>query len=195
MSFACLLGQFYGFWEMSFFGTCILLPSILLLVYVSFKHRHYERSINSPYVWIVYGTIAGILAALCYDLYRLPFVLYGIPLFKVFPQFGELLLADTEPRWLVYALGWLYHFSNAASLGIMFLVVVSCFRRVPLVWGGLLWALMIEGALLMTPYADAFGLKLDGQFIFLTLSAHLIFGVALGYCLRRKLPIQSEVLA
>jgi hypothetical protein len=34
--------------------------------------------------------------------------------------------------------------------------------------------------LLMTPYAKFFGLPLNSQFIFLTASAHAIFGLALG---------------
>ena len=68
------------------------------------------------------------IAAFAYDLYRLPFVLRGAPLFKVFPRFGELLLGNAEPRWLVQSLGWTYHFSNAVALGIMFLAVISLFK-------------------------------------------------------------------
>ena len=75
------------------------------------------------------------MAAVACDLYRLPFVLNGAPLFKVFPRFGELLLGHTEPRWLVQAVGWAYHFSNGAALGIMFLALVSFFRRPSLFWG------------------------------------------------------------
>ena len=40
------------------------------------------------------------MAAAAYDLYRLPFVLNGAPLFTVFPRFGELLLGADQPRWL-----------------------------------------------------------------------------------------------
>jgi hypothetical protein len=34
--------------------------------------------------------------------------------------------------------------------------------------------------LLITPYAAFFGLKLNGRFLFLIASAHLVFGIALG---------------
>src|ERR1044071_7017337 len=89
LSFACLLGQFFGFWTMRFFGCWILPPATALLALVAYYHRNETRSLQSPWTWIVQGTLAGIVAAITYDLYRLPFVLNGAPLFKVFPRFGE----------------------------------------------------------------------------------------------------------
>ena len=186
LSFACLLGQFFGFWTMHFFGCWVLPPATALLVYVACRHRDRATGLSSPCTWIVQGAIAGVVAAVAYDLYRLPFVLSGAPLFKVFPRFGELLLGGTEPRWLVHTLGWAYHFSNGAALGIMFLAMASFFRRPSLFWGAVVWALFIEAMLLLTPYTSFFGLTLNGRFLFLTASAHLVFGLALGfYCHKR----------
>src|SRR6185295_15766070 len=152
----------------------------VLLVFIAWRHRRDERVLGSPWTWIVHGAIGGIVAACAYDLYRLPFVLNGAPLFKVFPRFGELLLGGTEPRWIVQTLGWGYHFSNGAALGIMFLALVSFFRKPNLFWGAVAWALFVECMLLLTPYATFFGLPLNGRFLFLTASAHAIFGVVLG---------------
>jgi hypothetical protein len=186
LSFGCLLGQFYGLWTMHFFGCWVLPPATALLVVAAFLHRGLAGSLKNPWTWIVQGALGGIVAAVAYDLYRLPFVLSGAPLFKVFPRFGELLLGATEPRWLVHGLGWAYHFSNGAALGIMFLVLASCFRRPALFWGAVVWAVFVEAMLLLTPYASLFGLKLNGRFLFLTASAHVVFGVVLGiYCRRR----------
>jgi hypothetical protein len=187
LSFACLLGQFFGFWTMHFFGCWVLPPATALLVYIASRHRDRATSLSSPYTWIVQGAIAGVVAAVAYDLYRLPFVLSGAPLFKVFPRFGELLLGGTEPRWLVHTLGWTYHFSNGAALGIMFLAMVSFFRRPSLFWGAVAWALFIEVMLLLTPYTAFFGPTLNGRFLFLTASAHLVFGLTLGYYCNRRL--------
>jgi len=185
LSFACLLGEFFGFWTMHLFGCWVLPPATALLVYIAYCHRDDPTGLSSPYTWIAQGAIAGSLAAVAYDLYRLPFVLGGAPLFKVFPRFGELLLGGTEPRWLAHTLGWAYHFSNGAALGIMFLAMASCFRRPSLFWGAIAWALFDEAMLLLTPYPAFFGLALDGRFLFLTASAHLVFGLALGlYCHR-----------
>jgi hypothetical protein len=168
---------------MHLFGCWVLPPSTALLIWIAWNNRKTASELHSPHSWIVQGALGGVLAAFSYDLYRLPFVLAGAPLFKVFPQFGALLLGATEPHWLVNGLGWTYHFSNGAALGIMFLAMSSAFRQPALFWGAVLWALFVEGMLLLTPYASFFGLKLDGRFLFLTASAHLVFGVVLGlYC-------------
>ena len=187
LSFACLLGQFYGLWTMHVFGCWVLPPATALLAFIAWRHRGEARGLGSPWTWVVQGALGGFVAAVAYDLYRLPFVLNGAPLFKVFPRFGELLLGGTEPRWLVQTLGWGYHFSNGAALGIMFLALVSFFRKPSLFWGAVAWALFIECLLLLTPYTAFFGLPLNGRFLFLTASAHLIFGLTLGWYCRGRL--------
>ncbi len=65
----------------------------------------------------------------------------------------------------------------------MFLVMASGFRRPLLFLGAVLWAVFVETMLLLTPYAAFFGLRLNARFLFLTASAHLVFGAVLGlYC-------------
>jgi hypothetical protein len=195
LSFACLLGQFYGLWTMRLFGCWVLPPATALLVLAAWLNRGHPGQPGSPRTWIVQGTLGGIVAAVAYDLYRLPFVLKGAPLFNVFPRFGELLLGAPQPRWLVHGLGWTYHFSNGAALGIMFMVMASCFRRPALFWGAVAWALFVESMLLLTPYTSFFGLKLNGRFLFLTASAHLIFGMVLGLYCRSRLGRQPALPA
>jgi hypothetical protein len=174
LSFACLLGEMYGVWPMRPFACLVFPPAVIALIVIA--------RTRAP--WIGEAALAGIIAAVAYDLFRLPFVLSGIPLFKVFPQFGEILLDATEPRWLVNLLGWAYHFSNGASLGIMFLALVPRPTRANLFAGSIAFALAVEFLLLITPYASFFGLALNQRFLMLTLSAHLVFGVTLGLWLR-----------
>jgi hypothetical protein len=183
-SFACLLGAMYGWWPMRPFACLVFPPALIGLVLIARR--------GAP--WIAQGALAGILAAVAYDLFRLPFVLNGIPLFNVFPQFGEMLLGSTEPRWLVQLLGWTYHFSNGAALGVMFLALVPSPSRAKLFWGAVLFALAVEMILLATPYPLFFGLALDQRFVLLTLSAHLIFGVAMGAWLAWRKPIDQTRL-
>lgn len=187
LSFACLLGQFFGLWSMHLFGCWVLPPSTALLVIIGWRTRGEKAGIGSAHTWIVQGALGGIVAAIAYDLYRLPFVLNGAPLFKVFPRFGQLLLGGHEPTWLVNALGWSYHFSNGAALGIMFLAMVTTDSRQVLFWGAVTWALFIEAMLLLTPYTSFFGLPLNARFIFLTVTAHLVFGLTLGWWCRRRM--------
>ncbi len=194
LSFGCLLGQFYGLWRMHVFGCWVLPPATALLVLAAYLHRHGRGEPDNAWTWIVHGAVGGMIAAIGYDLYRLPFVLSGEPLFKVFPQFGQVLVGRSDPRWLVQAVGWAYHFSNGAALGIMVLVLVSSFRRPALFWGSIVWAVFVEAMLLLTPYASFFGLKLNSRFLFLTASAHVVFGAVMGAYLRWRLP-SVQILA
>ncbi len=187
LSFACLLGQFFGLWSMHVFGCWVLPPATALLALIAWRARGEKAGVGSAHTWIVQGALGGVLAAVAYDLYRLPFVLNGTPLFKVFPQFGRLLLGGGEPAWLVHTLGWSYHFSNGAALGIMFLALTSTADGRVLFWGAVAWALFIEAMLLLTPYTNFFGLQLNARFIFLTVSAHLVFGLVLGAWCRQRL--------
>ena len=119
-------------------------------------------------------------------------LLRGAPLFKVFPQFGELLLGSSEPCWLVETLGWTYHFSNGAALGIMFLAALA--RPTPnrLLAGAIVWALLVELLLFLTPDKAFLGVPFDARFVALTLSAHLVFGVVLGLWLRARAAVSRS---
>lgn len=179
LSFACLFGQFYGLWSMKWFAILVFPPATLLLVIAAVISPG-TRADYGPRTWIVEGAAGGVVAALVYDLYRLPFVLNGAPLFKVFPQFGKYLTGHDGPPATLQTVGWLYHFSNGAALGIMFLALAVRPTRTTLFWGAVAWALFVETVLLLTPYAAFFGLKFNGRFIFYTASAHAVFGIALG---------------
>jgi len=101
-----------------------------------------------------------------------------------------LLLDADQPLWLVQLLGWMYHFSNGAALGIMFLALVPRANRNFLFWGAVSWALFVELMLLLTPYATFFGLTMNGRFLFLTATAHLVFGIALGLWCHRRIGVR-----
>jgi hypothetical protein len=51
----------------------------------------------------------------------------------------------------------------------------------------LLGQFFIEVMLLLTPYTAFFGLTLNCRFLFLAASAHLVFGLTLGYYCDRRL--------
>ncbi|MEW6160356.1 MAG: hypothetical protein AB1813_23215 [Verrucomicrobiota bacterium] len=179
-SLGCLLGQMWGFWSMRAFACLILLPATAALVYLAWRFRGQPAS-----RWIVHGAIGGVVAACAYDLFRVPFVLNGAPLFRVFFRFGEMLWGSAEPAWLIHALGWTYHFSNGAALGIMALTLIPRAKASFLFWGAVVWACFIEAMLLLTPYPTYFGFRLNSRFILITFSAHLVFGIVLGIWLAR----------
>jgi hypothetical protein len=89
----------------------------------------------------------------------------------------------------VHTVGWSYHFSNGAALGIMFLALLTRPTGRRLFWGAIAWALVVELLLLLTPYPAFFGFARNRTFFELTLSAHLVFGIALGLWCRQRAPL------
>ncbi len=174
-SFAALLGHFYHLWSMRTFALIVFPGALVALLYSAFA-----PDVRAPRMWVREGAMGGIVAALAYDLFRLPFVLAHMPLFKPFEHFGQWLLGTTDTNWMVQATGWIYHFSNGAALGIMFLAMLPRAARRWTIQAALAWAMVVEGLLLVTPYTTFLGLTRDARFIAVTLSAHLVFGLALG---------------
>ncbi len=191
MSFACLLGQMYEInrhplWTMRAFAPCVLLPVSILLVVLAFNGSPQTRFI------IAQGALAGLFAAIVYDVFRLPFVIAGKPLFGVFPQFGQLLLyghlVKNDTGLPVQIAGWAYHFQNGAALGIMgaAMIPLSASPKARF-WSCVAWATGVETFLLVSPYYRYLGLHMPmSQFVPITLAAHLIFGAALGWYFSRK---------
>jgi hypothetical protein len=136
LSFACLLGEFYNVWSMRLFACWVFPPAIALLVWI-------VRRDAKARTWIVQGRTGGIFAAVVYDLFRLPFVLNVTRCLVCFRVSGKCcwMPAPTDFGPAVQVAGWIYHFSNGAALGIMFLAMAV--RPTPrvLMWGAAVWAL------------------------------------------------------
>jgi len=145
----------------------------------------------------VVGSVAGLVAAFGYDIFRLPFVFardLGIdrvvpplPLFKVFPRFGAMILGQPleQPMCapLTQVLGWAYHFSNGLTFGIMYLARLNDANRRHWAWA-MVFAVGLELGMLFTPYPRFFGIALAPKFVVVTVAAHLVFGVVMGVSAR-----------
>jgi hypothetical protein len=190
-SIACLLTEFYRVCPMRRFASFIFFPATGLL----FVFAAADRCLGDRRLWraVMIGASAGLLAAIVYDLFRLPFVFareLGIEsvvptlsLFKVFPRFGAMILGQPleQPAYSLAArlIGWAYHFSNGLTFGVMYLAMIGDGARRH--WG---WAVAmaagLELAMLLTPYPTVLGIHITGTFVAVTLAVHLIFGVAMG---------------
>ena len=194
-SIVCLLADFYGLCPMSFFTPFIFMPMFIALCVLAVRDRTRGQGHVCRAVWI--GMVGGLIAAVAYDLFRLPFVFareWGIEsivplmkLFKVFPRFGAMILGQpleqTSYDITTQLVGWLYHFSNGATFGVMYLALIGDARRRHWCWA-ILFAVGLELGMLFTPYTRVFNIHLDARFVIVTVAAHGIFGAGMGLVTR-----------
>lgn len=203
----CLLAEMYNLCDMRTFFYSILLPcTVALYVIAIVDHIRGDGRLRRA---VIIGTLAGLVGAIAYDIFRLPFVysdawgmgrigIPQMPLFKVFPRFGALILGQPieQPTYSLAAhlIGWAYHFSNGATFGVMFAAMYvgsrEAFKQTAqpsacgLAWRTIavatLMAIGIELCLLASPYASFFGIHLTPRFIAVTMIAHVVFGLGLG---------------
>jgi len=194
-SIGCLLADFYQLCPMRSFTAFIFLPALLILLGLAV----FDRTGGEGHVWraVWIGLFGGLLAAVAYDVFRLPFVFakdWGIdwlvspvPLFKVFPRFGAMVLGQPIEQEhyspATQIVGWLYHFSNGATFGVMYLALFGDARRRHWLWA-VLFAVGLELGMLLTPYTRVFNIPLTARFVIVTVAAHAIFGVGLGQSVR-----------
>ena len=169
----------------------VCLPALVVLCCLAVM----DRLTGSRRLWraVVTGASAGLLAAVAYDVLRLPFVFANrlgiqravpaLNLFKVFPEFGALIQGQ-PPDQVHYSLatqliGWAYHFSNGLTFGIMYLALVGSAARRHWAWG-ILFAVALELGMLCTPYPAFFQIPLTAKFVAVTLGVHLAFGAVMG---------------
>ena len=159
----------------------------------------FDRQRGNGELWqaVMIGLAGGLIAAVAYDVFRLPFVFakaWGISsivppmnLFKVFPRFGAMVLGQPLEQdhysLLTQVVGWLYHFSNGATFGVMYVAMVGNPTRRHWLWA-VLMALALELGMLLTPYPHVFGIAVTPRFVLVTIAAHAIFGVGLGLTVR-----------
>jgi hypothetical protein len=195
-SIGCLLLDFYHLYPMRLSTPSLFAPcAIALFVLALFDRRQGDGELWRA---VLIGATAGLLAAWAYDIFRLPFVFseeWGLSavvppmkLFKVFPRFGAMILgqpieqAGYSPS--AQILGWLYHFSNGTTFGIMYVAMIGNPARRHWAWA-VLMALGLELGMLLTPYPVVFHIPVTVRFVVVTLSAHAIFGVGLGLAARK----------
>ena len=190
-SIACLLSDFYHVCTMRSFTAFVFLPSLVLLAgLVIYDWRQGDGRLARA---VVTGVGAGFLAAIAYDIFRLPFVFaepWGIAsvvppmnLFKVFPRFGAMILGQPLEQSVYSAstslVGWAYHFSNGATFGAMYIAIIGDAKIRHWAWA-VVMAVGLELGMLLTPYPQVFHIEVTPHFVVVTIAAHAIFGVCLG---------------
>ncbi|MEO5802859.1 MAG: DUF6789 family protein [Verrucomicrobiota bacterium] len=195
-SIACLLFDFYQLCPMRTFTFFVFVPALMALFAMAVADRFW----GNQQLWrgVRLGIRAGFIAAIAYDIFRLPFVFAkplgldvffpALNLFKVFPRFGAMILGQPIEQatysLTAHVVGWIYHFSNGITFGVMYVAMVNCPSRRTWAWG-VLMALVLELGMLVTPYPGFFNIPISVAFILATLAAHTIFGMAMGVVVQR----------
>lgn len=140
---------------------------------------------------MVAGALGGFLGTLGYDLFRLPFMVAGFQVFAPIDSYGVLLLdADSSSAWTGLA-GWSYHFLNGISFGVTYAVVAKGRH-----WAfGIAWALVLETATIITPFADSYALRGQWVPISIAYAAHVPYGAAIGLTVQRAQNVSREAVA
>ena len=179
VSIVCLLAEMYQLTTMTFAVCAWLIPAAFALtIWLGWALKKGDRETVTV---IAGGALFGFVAAIVYDVYRIPFALSGFPIFSVFPKFGRMIMGNDAPAWAVYAAGWAYHFSNGMGFGVMYMALG---RRASPLWA-VAFAVFIEVCMLLSPYPKTFGFAVTTTFLAITLSAHAIFGAAIGLQVRQ----------
>lgn len=178
MSIGSLLLYFFGI--SSFSRVSITLSTIEVLLLGSLLSWAWRTSWAEAKLLLLGGFYSGLLATLAYDVVRIPIVHAGIPVFKAISYFGTVLVGQDHPTPLSEFLGWSYHLSNGISFALMYGALAV--RAGPVT--AVLWGLSLEGAMLLTPYAEVFGYQRDARFMAITIGSHAVYGFVLWLGLR-----------
>jgi hypothetical protein len=178
LSIGSLFSYFLGYRPFAQVASLLLLVEIAGLFAINLWMRKRQRvELQSR---LFSGLWAGSLATLAYDLIRVPVALSGIPVFKAISYFGTAFLSIESPSPLSETLGWTYHLTNGVSFGLMYAALV----QKPRVYSAVIWGLMLEAAMLLTPYAEVFGYRRDAKFLAITIGAHAVYGLVMYLALR-----------
>jgi hypothetical protein len=165
---------------MPFLAVSLILFAAVLVVSYNVYPRLFDR--------VFTGLWAGAVATIALDAIRYPI---GVGL-KTLPadmptMFGKLIFGTDNVTAVILIVGYLYHFLNGASFGLVYTVLAG---KVAWYWG-IVWGLIIEVLMMTTPPmllmgVGPFGVNTGAPWYFLTtLAAHIAFGAVLGLLAER----------
>lgn len=176
-----------GMPEMPMLTKLALIPSLVLLVLVWVIAKSLGMSRLTNRIWT--GVWIGVVTTAALDVVRLPGFQMGLMPGNMPRMFGVLILDQMAvgPSTLSDFVGSLYHYWVSACFGLTYALLVGRFRW----WGGLIWGLIIELGMMTTPPmvvamdTGYFGLKKGYGLLTVSLTAHIVYGIALGLLMER----------
>lgn len=172
---ASLLAHIYGVLPMVLGGAVIALVCCLSLVGITFWARSSGRPGLADALTV--GLLAGLVGTLLYDLARIPVLLTGRLVFAPIELYGVWLWDASSSTRFTELSGWIYHFSNGITFGILYALF---FRGRHWLWG-VGWAMVLESIFLITPLAHSAALFADYKAIVVAYYGHVAYGWGLGW--------------
>lgn len=176
-----------GMPEMPALTKFALVPSLALIVLLavivqSLRMKRLTNRICTG-IWVGMATTAAL------DVVRLTGFQMGLMPGNMPRMFGVLMLDQMAlgPSTVSDLVGYLYHYWVSACFGLTYTLLVGRFRW----WGGLIWGLIIELGMMTTPPmvvamdTGYFGLKKGYGLLTVSLTAHIVYGIALGLLMER----------
>lgn len=166
-----LLAKVYGVASLQNVVVYLFLPGCVLLVW-GVRSGRVELS-NA----LILGFWGGLLGTFAYDLIRVPFLLFGSRIFAPINVYGVWLAEAEASSQLTHALGWMYHFSNGVTFGMMY----ALFMRKRHWFWAIIWGLVLESIALASPFREIFNLSSNYQAIGIAYLGHVAYGLPLGW--------------
>ncbi len=182
-----------GYSDLSRLATHLLVPAVLAMVALALFLR-----IRQPVIWraVVWGGSAGAVATLALEAVRLTGYHLGWMPGNLPRLMGVLLLnrfANGPDRASDIA-GWLYHFWNGVSFGIIYALLIGARR----IWAGAVYGIALGVGFMLSPVVSSlgvgfFGLQFSAGFPVTVLTAHAAYGISLAWLARRWTGAQPSV--
>lgn len=167
--------------SMDVLAKLVLIPAMVLLAVVVIRLNLRDDAVARISVG---GMAAGAVATIALELVRLTGYHLGYMPGNLPRLMGVLLLNQfaAGPSLQSDVAGWLYHFWNGASFGLIYVLVFGTCRR----WAGVVFGVMLGLGFMLSPVVSPLGvgfmgLEFSKGFPVTVTLAHAAFGAALGW--------------
>lgn len=171
-------------WEMSATVPLIVIPATLLIGGLFFASLRRYPELDRFAARTISGIACGLLATVAYDIVR-PIIVWIFQFhtnpYKAMPLFGSRITGRPTDDGFAVLVGWLYHFWNGISFGVMFALVRPRGGAI----AGLIWGVGLQVFMILV-YPSFLDARLDDVGFMVTgLLGHAIWGLVLGASLKR----------
>jgi hypothetical protein len=173
-SIGALLAKVWGIASMRSATLATALPAAILLVAIwNWARRRGDWELADT---LAIGFGAGVIATIAYDIARFPFFMAGIRVYGTISAFGIWLLDSYASSRYTETAGWLYHYWNGITFGIMYALMAP---RRHWIWA-VVWACLLESLAIVSPFGKIFSVAGDYSIMAIAYWGHVAYGVPLG---------------